>query len=394
MRTSVFFIGAVFPEELDGYFEKNYYKNPDVSSLIYGRKLVSAFEKMLPPGELTVFSLPQVGTYPNTSKKEYVTFETKRADYVPVNYHCHRFIKHLSQAYALKKALRNSFASLRGEDRIKIVVGAAYFPYLLALKPFKKKFKDRLTVTTLVLDLPEYVGISANRLNPISLLKRAYISSSYSLLDKVSDNFVLLSPSMREKNAIANHKSVVCYGLSDQKNLIQCQKKPGKLVFVGKLSPENEIRAMVDAFMLTQDESYTFDIVGDGCEMPYVQEAAKKDSRIIVHGFLSPKNANEIRKQASSIIALRCQDKQSAYAFPSKLIASLGYNVPIISLDLPLYQGTVRECLLLAKTNSPKEIAKLIDDSLQKPEIDVDSRRKFLAEVNNEELAKKILKGF
>ena len=45
MRTSVFFIGAVFPEELDGYFEKNYYKNPDVSSLIYGRKLVSAFEK-------------------------------------------------------------------------------------------------------------------------------------------------------------------------------------------------------------------------------------------------------------------------------------------------------------------------------------------------------------
>ena len=74
MRTSVFFIGAVFPEELDGYFEKNYYKNPDVSSLIYGRKLVSAFEKMLPPGELTVFSLPQVGTYPNASKKEYVTF--------------------------------------------------------------------------------------------------------------------------------------------------------------------------------------------------------------------------------------------------------------------------------------------------------------------------------
>lgn len=388
----VFFIGGVFPENCDKYFEKNYYKRPDVSSLLYGREFLKGLLKVVPSPDITVFAVPQVGGYPVSSKKEWVSFRSDVPFLLPVNYHSLIGLRHASQIRSLKKQLQKKIKTLARGERIKIIVENAYLPYLSAVNSICKNKRFTFDVTVIVPDLPEYVGKSYSKNCILRFAKKRYVARTYKLIDQTDCQLVLFSPAMRDRSVIGKKINFVSCGITSLKKPIECEKKRKKLVFVGKLSSENLVREMIDAFMLIKDPSISFDIVGDGDEMLYAKKAANEDGRIHLWGFLPPAEADAIQIQASAIIALRSPTKASAYSFPSKLVRALVHDVPVVAIDLPCYTDNIRKCLIIPQDPSTKEISKAITIALSDESIDRRERDRFIASINNVHLVERILK--
>ena len=147
----------------------------------------------------------------------------------------------------------------------------------------------------------------------------------------------------------------------------------------------------IDAFRLTTDSCYSFDVIGDGEDMPYVREMAKKDSRIKVHGFLSPNEVEEFYRRASVILCTRQNTKKLSYAFPSKLINALRYDVPVISYVLPTFDENLKKCVVSPDDETPESLKRTIEDALRTLYVDKTARKNFLESVNNKKLAQKIV---
>ncbi len=392
MNQKVFFIGGVFPESFDKYFEKKYYKRPDVSSLLYGREFLKGLLKVVPNPKITVFSVPQVGSYPITSKKEWVHFRSNVSFLRPVNYHSAIGLRHVSQICSLKKQLRKELKTFARGEHVTIIVENAYLPYLSAVNSICKSKRFTFDITVIVPDLPEYVGKLYSKNCVLGFAKNRYVAKTYKIIDQTNCQLVLFSPAMRDRDVIGGKRNFVSCGITSLEKLIECEKKRKKLVFVGKLSSENLAKEMIDAFMLIEDSSISFDIVGDGDEMPYAKKAAAVDKRIHLWGFLSPTEAEAIQIQASAIIALRAPTKMSAYSFPSKLVRALVHDVPVVALDLPCYTDNIRNCLIIPQDASVKEISKAIATALSDVSINRQERTKFMASINNVRLVERILK--
>lgn len=385
-----FFVGNAFPEELDDYFKQKYYKVADVSSLIYGRSLLEGLTQVVDPSHLLVFSVPQVGVFPKTCKKNYVSYETKEPMFVPVPFFSLFCVKHLSQFASLKCKLKEKLKTLPKDSRVHVIIQSLYLPYLSAVFKLMKRKENRFFVTCVVPDLPEFVG-SERRPFLVRQARKIYVKKTYDYLKRVTDNFVLFSPFMKERISCDEHNSFVSVGCLPSTELIPSSMEPGKVVFAGKLCEENLVKMAIDAFCLTSDPSYTFDVIGDGEDMPYVLEAAKKDPRIKVHGFLSPDEVGEFYKRASAILCTRKDTKKLSYAFPSKLINALRFEVPVISYVLPTFDENLKKCVASPKEETPESLKSAIEDALKNRYVDKAARAAFLESVNNKRLAQQIV---
>lgn len=389
-KTYYFFVGNAFPKEEDDFFKNTYYKVADVSSLIYGRSLVDGLIQVVGSSCLFVFSVPQVGSFPKTSKKNFVSYKTKDSVFIPVPFFSFFCIKHFSQSISLRHTLKKKIKEVPKGCRIHFIIENPYLPYLSAVCAAIKNRKHNFFVTCIVPDLPEFVG-SEKRNFLVKQAKKIYVKWTYSFLKKITNSFVLFSPFMKEKISCDEHNSFISPGCLENTDLIPSSREHGRIVFAGKLCQENLIKLTIDAFRLTTDSSYSFDVIGDGEDMPYVREMAKKDPRIKVHGFLSPNEVEEFYRRASVILCTRQNTKKLSYAFPSKLINALRYDVPVISYVLPTFDENLKKCVVSPDDETPESLKRTIEDALRTLYVDKTARKNFLESVNNKKLAQKIV---
>ncbi len=386
----IFVIGSIFPENLDDYFSEMYYKSkPDVSSLVYGRKLLKGFKTLTAESELVVFSVPHVGLYPLQSKRNWVDFKTTDSIYRPIKYRSAFFLKHHSQFKYLKKALKTELATLPANLEVTFVVTEAYWPYLRAIKSLKN-VRQKTRICVIVPDVPEFVG-SPKRSLLLRLAKRVYVRQTYSLLDSVANSYILFSPAMAKNPHFGSKPHFVSLGSSEMRQTKVSARLPKRAVFIGKLEEMNCIKTILDAMGLIKDPGMELYIAGSGPLENKVSAAAQSDRRIHYLGFVNPDKAQSLLLSASCILCLRKPDDFSAYSFPSKLTSALEIDCPVISYELPTFDENLKKCVLIPKDQSPSSLAETISLAFKNTEINKEARNAFLKTVNNVELAKRII---
>jgi glycosyltransferase involved in cell wall biosynthesis len=109
---------------------------------------------------------------------------------------------------------------------------------------------------------------------------------------------------------------------------------PFRMVAVGKLDATNGFDLMLGAMQQMAGESVTLDIAGAGPLAQIIEEDARRDSRITVHGFLDLEKVLALYRQADLILVIRkTQEGHTRYFFPGKLFEALLSAVPVLATN-------------------------------------------------------------
>ena len=259
--------------------------------------------------------------------------------------------------------------------------------YIRLLASFKKRY-PKLIISSIVTDLVDDVmNFSSNR----SFLKRIQMSrltkevkSSYRHIDK----FVLLTEAMKKKIPEAHEKSIIVEGISSA----ECSSFNAKesnshrtLLYTGSLQLFAGIRDLVDAFMMTTDDSFRLVICGSGECAEYIKECASRDSRISFLGSVSRDEALDLQKKATSLINPRKPNGGiTKYSFPSKTMEYLSSGTPMIGYRLEGIPDEYFEHMYTEESLDIQALADKITEVLSKPQNELDQKAtaamKFIVE--------------
>jgi glycosyltransferase involved in cell wall biosynthesis len=88
-----------------------------------------------------------------------------------------------------------------------------------------------------------------------------------------------------------------------------------------------------------------------------VKDFAKKDPRVQFLGFLSPEGIGELYESADVLVSpKRVSSAVAELSFPSKIVEYLSTGKPVISTDLPVFDGNFRQHLIIARSDTAEEL--------------------------------------
>lgn len=148
------------------------------------------------------------------------------------------------------------------------------------------------------------------------------------------DGYVILTKHMAKAMDIKNMPYTVIEGFSDPdafKNLVPHKNKKKTLMYAGALSEVHNIRKLIDGFMATKIDACLC-IYGDGDQRQYVEEASKKDCRILYKGKVNRADLLQAQKNAHLLISVKAtEDKHTLYAFPSKILEYMTSGTAVLT---------------------------------------------------------------
>ena len=352
MKDLCILIGSSYEPEQEDYLKDHYYKRaPEIANVFYERVLLNGFEKA---GANAFFlSSPEVGTFPfscrapRLKKKD---FESQRFDVV--SYCTVAGLKHFSKARAIKKELLNLLQRNKGKyDSIVLLLCESYWPYLIAAKEAKKRFGTK--VILMVPDLPRHVGSQKG------FIKKQYVKSSNSLMEKLSDGYVLFSSPMLKEPYINKEKPyIISEGILDSDKALppsSSSEGEGFILYAGSVSFSNGIELLLKAYQSIPSPKPKLLIAGSGDALEFVR--AKQVDGVEAIGLLSKAKVDELTKKARLLVSPRIPDSYCSYSFPSKVINYLAYRIPLVSFKLECYPPELNEVVCYPKETNAEALS-------------------------------------
>lgn len=286
-------------------------------------------------------------------------------------------IKEFDIIRKLKKILDKWVKSCAESDGGLILIYSLYGPFLKAAIDCAK-FYDKIKVCPIVTDL---------FINSLSVLKK------YPFLKKIqglfeykrikygldnADTFVLLAKGMVRyvPRSIANH--VIIEGIASDDSPCPSYKVARSeriLLYTGSLGVHTSVKELVDAFLMTKDNSFRLIICGSGYYSDYIETKANEDNRIIFKGVVSRDEAVFLQKQATLLINPRQTSiPDTPYSFPSKTMEYLVSGTPMIGYKL---EGIPREYykhFYIPHDESVEALAEVITETLHLPQVVLDNK--------------------
>lgn len=362
-------IGSCYPKEMDASVLASCRGKPNVSNVLYERKLLSGFENNGLGNDFLFLTEIPLGSYPRESRKIWVNFDCPSdAHIVCVHYVSLFGFLHFSKAVALRKQLLH-FSSYPVKPR-QIIISEAYLPYLKAVYLCKKHEKD-IRVTLIVPDLPENISSGKRRGFLFRFLKKRYVSLTYRYIEKSVDDFVFFTQEMSENKHFQNKRYIVSNGIVEfsERNVLNSFEKT--IVFAGTVDKNNGIPLLLKAFSLLKDKTCKLIVCGSGECSALVEEASKKNPRVIYSGFLNQDSLSKIMAKATVFVSPRLPNGTACLSFPSKVLAYASYRVPIVTFYLGCYGSNYDGILFYPKTFDEVGLAKAIDSALQSSTINL-----------------------
>lgn len=332
------FINNSYPAECYDELNANSNGRLQVPSHVFQESVIDGLEKC--KVDYTLACVPALPAWPGyrKCKTPYGIIQINgenRGHYL--GYYTLPVIKQFSQKLVLKKYIYNWCELNKQEDILAVLsytqqsemIGAA-----IELKPY---FRN-LVVAPIVTDLIENaLDFRANHTFYKRLQNKIEQISEKKIFPKI-DRYILLSKYMVESIPYAKGKSIVIEGIcAGGRDNIEKEREEGvrTLLYAGTFQEYGGVKLLIDSFLETSDNRFRLVLCGDGVLRDYVEEAQKKDSRIIYKGKVSHEEV--VRLQQSSTLLINPRQPNGSitkYSFPSKTMEYMASMTPMIGYHL------------------------------------------------------------
>lgn len=277
----------------------------------------------------------------------------------------------------LKKILHKWAKTCAGSNAGIILIYSLYGPFLKAAVDCAKVY-DNIKVCPIVTDL--FIS-TLSVLKTFPFLKKIQGLIEYKRIKHGLDNadtFVLLARGMVKyvPRAVDNH--VIVEGIAaDDLPRPSSKPKGGEriLLYTGSLGKHTSVKELVDAFLMTEDESFRLIVCGTGYYSEYIKLKAEEDNRIVFKGAVSREHAVRLQKEATLLINPRQSSiPDTPYSFPSKTMEYLVSGTPMIGYKLEGIPSEYYKYFYIPHDESVEALAEVITETLHLPQEELDQR--------------------
>jgi glycosyltransferase involved in cell wall biosynthesis len=135
------------------------------------------------------------------------------------------------------------------------------------------------------------------------------------------------------------------------------------IVYTGGLSHDYGIDLLLDAFRQANKPDWRLLITGWGELENTVRDFAANNQQVEFLGFLDSEKLSKLYYCADVLVSPKLTSTPfAAMSFPSKIVEYLGTGKPVVSTNLPVYDDSFRQHLIIAQSDSPEELIRCFDN--------------------------------
>ena len=355
-----FFVGFVFDSEK----ERELLANSKIGVQTAANQYQLGFITGLCDSGLEILSSLSVGSFPRLNKKLFNKDSVALMDYGTINYIGFINLPIFREAAferKIFKVLSNAIKNA-GNDGIEVYFYSLYIPFLNVLKRLKKKYGDKFHACLIIPDLPGKYGIMRKKTSLRGIKDRLEVKKKMTY-PNFADSFVFLTDSMKE--LFDEKPYTVVEGFLPSCSFNYDNKRESKTVlYTGSLNLAFGITTLLEAFESISDPDYRLWICGAGDGQSAVEEAARRDSRIIYKGFLPKGEIADLQTRCDVLINPRPADGEyTKYSFPSKTMEYLLSGSKVVMHKLGGIGEEYYKYIRVIGEHTPHDIAKAIADA-------------------------------
>lgn len=186
-----------------------------------------------------------------------------------------------------------------------------------------------------------------------------------------ADAFVFPTKLLADRVGAGSRPYVICSGIYRLAEKVAERRSDGAthVVYAGTLDPRKGGAAAAAAAGAFLDADYAVHILGGGCsEAVAAIEKAVESSNAVSRGCRTTYEGQKSGKEFDAFvqschIGLSPQNPDADFnesSFPSKVFMYLSNGLDVVSVDLPVFEGRLREALTLCPDNKPETLADTI----------------------------------
>lgn len=299
------------------------------------------YETMLAKGlvengaKVDALSVPAVAAFPHSiykhiDKKQETIENNIQIQWVPfVNI---QGLKQLTIKKNVEQLLEQWLQENKDVKDKGVLMYSIYPPYTESAVRLCKKYGCHLSAV--ITDLPEYM-YSWKNMKGIRGWYSKRLSEKMLELQGRCDSYILFTKPMAAKMGIEDKPYMVSEGFCDASifdDIPDQEKYPRKtIVYGGNLSRLYGIQNLVKGFMQT-DLDAELHLYGAGGDAAFIEECAKKDSRIKFFGRVDRKTLLVALKKAHLLVVNKpTADDYSNYSFSSKILEYMASGTPLLT---------------------------------------------------------------
>ncbi len=254
---------------------------------------------------------------------------------------------------------------------------------------------------TIVTDLPSQMYVFKQKL---SLINKVVIKFQNWML-KMADGYVFLTEAMNVECNEQGKPYCIIEGMADfqllnRKDVKSIENRKDIIHYSGGLFEIYGVKALVDAFMLIENENIRLHLFGQGDLVDYIKECVAKDPRIVFLGYKD--NITVLEDQSGSLILVNPRFSHADYtrfSFPSKTIEYMASGVPLLTTKLPGIPKEYLDYVLLFEQESVDEYKNTIENILKLSRVELkrighNARNFVLVNKNNKKQTLKFYSSF
>lgn len=329
----ILLLGSLVSQEAMEELNKNSKEKASVAPVNYETMLAKG---LLENGaEVEALSIPAVAAFPNSIYKQIAARKELLDGRIPAEWIPFTNIQGIKQNAIKRNVYRKLRIWLEENKHVREKIVLMYSIYPPCSEPAVRLCREYgCHICAVIADLPEYMyswkGMKGIRGLYSDLLSRKMIA-----LQGECDSYVLFTKPMAEKMGISDKPYIVSEGFCDAGIFaaIPEQEKYEKktIVYGGNLSRLYGIQNLVKGFMLT-DLDAELHLYGAGGDAAFIEECAKKDSRIKFYGRVDRKTLLIALKRAHLLVVNKpTEDDYSNYSFSSKILEYMASATPLLT---------------------------------------------------------------
>lgn len=267
--------------------------------------------------------------------------------------------KHLSIIKNTQKKCRKLFKSSESKDIALVCDVLSLSASYGALKAAKK---CGVKSVSLITDLPEYLGISDNKL----------FNKLYKKVIEMSGSFVLMTEEMNKKINPDSKPYKVIEGQADinmsfSENSID-NKYPKKIcVYAGGIEIDYGLKMLAEGFAKANIPDSELWIYGNGSYTEDLKKFCDKNPTIIYKGIAPNEEIVEVEQKATLLINPRPSTEEfTKYSFPSKNLEYMASGTPILTTKLPGMPKDYYDYIYTLDNETPDGISECLKEILTK----------------------------
>ncbi len=314
---------------------------------------------------LRCITIPGVFSFPRSNKKLFThsEFYRYRNTFITSVGFCN--LMGVKELWVLRKCVKQIKKEIEKFPAgiINVIINTPDIRLLSALDCVRKSCRRRITQTVIIPDVPSMVTSmdKHNWLKRILLNDRDQKSMA---MTSQSDGLVLLTEAMMDFIS-KPVKHLVMEGIVDIDTMRRTDIGPRSdkkvILYTGTLRKIFGVMNLVEAFEMIEDKDVELWICGSGDAKESIENAAKRDPRIVFKGFVDSAAALDMQYEATILINPRTSEGEyTKYSFPSKTMEYLLAGRSVITNRLPGIPEEYYDYVYTPQNESIKALAECI----------------------------------